>query len=319
MFLITLIICNSSYCQEYSTKELNEIRSFLVELKEAGNQNSETKLSELIHHLTIEKGDYLKKETIRRIIDKDKSQYGDLSYSNEAMNIVIDTLYKQFHPISDKFYDNYIARGNFGKDIANMERKNIVIFSGCQKSKAEYINIILIKVGNNYKLLFWEGLNYLILKGSPCCFDKYESIKSEIQKFEIFNNYKIRTDIKPFCLYGNFLGDRVTDLIVLLKDKDDKGAIGIIKRGKPEEAYILGDSSDPFQIFDYSWIGVFEKIDPYEVLWSNYTEGFRSFEDVPENEKIKIHYNSFFIHASESCGGGFIFWKDNKWNWLQQE
>jgi hypothetical protein len=56
-----------------------------------------------------------------------------------------------------------------------------------------------------------------------------------------------------------------------------------------------------------------------DTLWSNYEDDFRSFSEVPEDEKVVLTHDSFYAHASESCGGGFIFWKDGMWNWLQQE
>ncbi|MDG1913131.1 MAG: hypothetical protein P8I55_00905 [Crocinitomix sp.] len=56
-----------------------------------------------------------------------------------------------------------------------------------------------------------------------------------------------------------------------------------------------------------------------DTLWSNYTDDWRRIEEVPENELVQLQYNAIFAHAAEACGGGFIFWKDDKWNWLQQE
>ena len=39
----------------------------------------------------------------------------------------------------------------------------------------------------------------------------------------------------------------------------------------------------------------------------------------PKNEIVQLNYDAIYVHNAEACGGGFIFWKNNKWNWLQQE
>jgi nicotinamide mononucleotide (NMN) deamidase PncC len=39
---------------------------------------------------------------------------------------------------------------------------------------------------------------------------------------------------------------------------------------------------------------------------SNYEEGFRTYKEVPENEKIKLTYDAIYIHEAESCSGGLF-------------
>ncbi|MCF2875192.1 MULTISPECIES: SH3 domain-containing protein [unclassified Tenacibaculum] len=144
-------------------------------------------------------------------------------------------------------------------------------------------------------------------------------IQNEINKYPEFDKLTLNTSITPFYLKGDFFGDKKNDLVILLKNSDGETKIGFINKGTKTKIYILGNENDPFNMTDYSWIGIFEKVKKGEVLWSNYEDDFVDFKDVPESKKVKLSYNSLYMHASESCGGGFVFWKNGKFNWLQQE
>ena len=100
--------------------------------------------------------------------------------------------------------------------------------------------------------------------------------------------------------------------------KEGKTHIIFINKGKTDTFKILG-INDALKNTDYSWAGIFKKVNNGEVLWSNYEDDFIEFEDVPENKKVRLNYDALFVHAEESCGGGFIFWEDGQFNWLQQE
>lgn len=149
--------------------------------------------------------------------------------------------------------------------------------------------------------------------------DNLYSLQNELNKFDEFDNLGINESKSPYYLKGDFFGDGTTDIAILLLDKKGITKIGIINYGKNNSSYVLGNEDDPFKINDYSWIGIFQKVKKNEVLWSNYEDDFIDFKDVPENKKVKLNYNALFVHASESCGGGFIYWKNGKFNWLQQE
>ncbi|WP_108868071.1 SH3 domain-containing protein [Aquimarina aquimarini] len=151
---------------------------------------------------------------------------------------------------------------------------------------------------------------------------KNESIKevtNEISKYSEFKGLTLNTEIKPFYLKGNFFGDKKNDMVVLLKNKKGETKIGFIDYGQKTRIHILGNNNDPFNMTSYGWVGVFKKVNRNETLWSNYEDDFVDFKDVPENKKVKINYNALYMHASESCGGGFVYWKNGKFNWLQQE
>ncbi|NRR92429.1 SH3 domain-containing protein [Winogradskyella undariae] len=146
-----------------------------------------------------------------------------------------------------------------------------------------------------------------------------KNLAAEVFKQKELENYTFRAEMEPFYLRGDFFGDKTDDLIVLLKNDAEETKIAFIDYGKTIRVYILGLENDPFNITDYSWVGIFEKVDRGEALWSNFEDDFIDYKDVPENKKVKLNYNAIYMHASESCGGGFVYWQDGKFNWLQQE
>ncbi len=117
---------------------------------------------------------------------------------------------------------------------------------------------------------------------------------------------------------GDFFGDQVADSAFFMQDSTGV-KLCIINRGPNDSVAILGANAQPFNIESYDWVGVFESIAAGTPLWSNYTDDFRDFADVPQNEIVTLPHDAIFVHAAESCGGGFVYWNNNKWNWLQQE
>ena len=182
-------------------------------------------------------------------------------------------------------------------------------------------------IGNWVKVHFSNYPTFISKEEYGYVFDGYlkdknesiQEIKKEIAKYSEFKNLSLNTDIEPFCLKGDFFGDKKSDIVILLKNSEGETKIGFINNGTKTKVHILGNKNDPFKMNSYSWIGVFEKVNKGEVLWSNYEDDFVDFKDVPENKKVRLTYNALYTHASESCGGGFIYWKDGKFNWLQQE
>ena len=182
-------------------------------------------------------------------------------------------------------------------------------------------------IGNWVKIEFKNFPIFISNKKFGYVFDGYLKKKSksnneialELSKFPELTDYTINTNKSPYYLKGDFFGDKINDLVVLIKDKEETTKIAIINYGKGNKIYILGTENDPFNMNDYSWIGVFQKVNKGEVLWSNYEDDFIDFKDVLESKKVRLKYNSLYMHASESCGGGFVYWKDGKFNWLQQE
>jgi hypothetical protein len=152
----------------------------------------------------------------------------------------------------------------------------------------------------------------------PKVIDK-ESVLNLVKKFPELRESKITTEYSTFAIEGDFYGDGINDLAVLLT-QNDTVKVCVISIGEKSGFHFLGTEGDELtDDEDYSWAGHFETVKAGEVLWSNYEEDFRSLEEVPENEKVKLKYDAIYVHAVESCGGAYIFWKNGKFNWLTQE
>lgn len=119
-------------------------------------------------------------------------------------------------------------------------------------------------------------------------------------------------------LRGDYFGDGTED-VAFLVERAGVVKMVIINGGIEPAITVFGNEDDPFQIDDYEWVGTFDHIAAGTPLWSNYTDDFRSFDAVPEEEIVRLKHDALFLHALEACGGGFVFWTNNKWNWLQQE
>jgi hypothetical protein len=149
--------------------------------------------------------------------------------------------------------------------------------------------------------------------------DFLEAMSHELEPFSELSSYQIFSGISPFHLRADFFGDGVDDLVVFLSDSAGSTKLAFLNYGLKNEVHFLGNADDPFGIEDYSWAEVFRKVQPGDTMWSNYEDGFLNFEDVPDSKTVRLNYYGLYLHNSESCGGGFVYWRDEKFNWLQQE
>ena len=124
----------------------------------------------------------------------------------------------------------------------------------------------------------------------------------------------------PFYLEGDFLGDGVKDVVLLLRVPTSQVKLVLVDYTQSDTlvSYVYSE------IEDYGFTGVFKKTAPEEALWSNWDDseedlGWLTIEEVPIEEQVFLGYNAILVHLGEACGGGFIFWNNDKWNWLQQE
>ena len=128
-----------------------------------------------------------------------------------------------------------------------------------------------------------------------------------------------------FFVMGEFFGepeyDRTLDMALLLVD-----STGMVRLMLIDNYNYHGQEDIHFidLLDDYADMGRFKGVEAGTPLWSNWVDGKgddgrREFHETPEEEIIYLPYDALYLHAGESCGGGFIFWKDEKWQWLQQE
>ncbi|KFF10364.1 hypothetical protein IW15_20245 [Chryseobacterium soli] len=117
-------------------------------------------------------------------------------------------------------------------------------------------------------------------------------------------------------------GDHVPDTVNLVQNTENKKYGLEILFGNKKVEYlgmgkdILGQGFD-----DLDWVGVFEKAPKGEIYWNNVNDEGEIIgeENVPESDKIKLPNDGIFIHQEEACGGGVIYWKNGKPEWIQQE
>ena len=69
------------------------------------------------------------------------------------------------------------------------------------------------------------------------------------------------------------------------------------------------------------WAGVFEIAPKGGVYWNNVNADGDIITDeyVTESDKIKLKNDGIFLHEAEGGGGGIIYFKEGKYNWIQQD
>jgi len=183
------------------------------------------------------------------------------------------------------------------------------------------------EISGHWVKVKFENFPYMILYGDKIgyVFDGFlkekkqliEELNATMRSFPELAKYTARTDNEPIYLKGDFFGDGVKDLAILVKDSNDNGNIAFIDYGKKDEIVFLAEPNDSMGY--YAWVGIFEKVAKGTPLWSNYEEDFIEYKDVAKKDKVYLKYDAIFIHELESCGGGFVYWKEGEFHWLQQE
>jgi hypothetical protein len=151
-------------------------------------------------------------------------------------------------------------------------------------------------------------------------------LQQEIDAITAFQGFHIDSSKTPFVIKGDFLGDQVSDYAILLKKEGEAVKLGILDKGGQQHQIPQSFQREKEALSnDLGFVGVFRKAPRGEALWANYvdgleeSEGFRTFEEVPKNERFILKYDALYVHAAESCGGGYIYWNKEKFIWLQQE
>ena len=143
-----------------------------------------------------------------------------------------------------------------------------------------------------------------------------DSIQLLFSKFDDLKEAKPVTNYPTVSISGDFYGDGTTDIAVLAV-LNNSMQIVVFNFNKTIEAHIIGTGNDKTKS-NFYFSEIFSSVKPGEVLWSNYDKDYIRCEDVPEKDKIKLPYHSLFVHFKDKCGGGFIFWKNGSFHWLDQ-
>lgn len=157
--LIILIASSLSniYAQNCSQKELKNIKKHLTKIYAAGLKKDSVKLTKLIYPIKSKKGKDYRKEIVIKILENDTRSVRDLAYSDTAFKLIIDSLYVNFKPVSEKLYTKLIRPPEYGI-LKEMKKEDILVFDHLN------VHIILIRYKNKLQLLFWENMNKLLKK-----------------------------------------------------------------------------------------------------------------------------------------------------------
>ncbi|OXA70527.1 hypothetical protein B0A67_14955 [Flavobacterium aquidurense] len=116
-------------------------------------------------------------------------------------------------------------------------------------------------------------------------------------------------------------GKNETVEIVRSTNNDKSGLRIIFGNGKRTDYLGMGNVVLKQGFDEIDWAGIFEKAPKNEIYWNNVSDDgeIMGDEEIKEEDKIKLPNDGIFIHAEESCGGGIIYLKNNKYEWIQQE
>lgn len=118
-------------------------------------------------------------------------------------------------------------------------------------------------------------------------------------------------------------GDKLNETVEIVRStKSGKSGLRIVfGNGKRTDYFGMGNDILKQGFNEIDWARIFEKAPKNQTYWNNVNEegDILSEEEIKESDKIKLLNDGIFMHAEESCGGGIIYLKNGKYEWIQQE
>jgi hypothetical protein len=128
---------------------------------------------------------------------------------------------------------------------------------------------------------------------------------------------------KPNSISCDLDGDNLSDTVTIVQNtSNEKYGLKIIFGNKKVEYLGMGKDILGQGFDDIDWVGIFEKAPKGKIYWNNVNDDgeiITEEEDIKEVDKIKLTNDGIYIHQAESCGGGVIYLKNGKFEWIQQE
>ncbi len=157
IFLVIFLTVSMSnlMAQEYSKKELKNIKTYLQEIQTASLAKDPIQLTKLIYPIQTKDGKDYRKRIVARILENNTINGGDFAYSDKAFKMIVDSLYQKFKPIPKELYLRLSRKTEFNI-LKKLKTEDILIFD--YKS----VHIILIRYKGKLQLLFWEHMNKLL-------------------------------------------------------------------------------------------------------------------------------------------------------------
>jgi len=151
LFLV-ISVCLSSCSDETDTP-----KKLFTEIKIAAINSDKVRLNDLVYNINVPE-ENMHKEIVKGILKNKQS--GDYAYSDEAIGILLDQHTEKFRVIGNSLYQKLFRHGPYSTDteMSKIPFKDIFVF---EKDQAR---IIIVRIENMYKLLFWENLNDLRTK-----------------------------------------------------------------------------------------------------------------------------------------------------------
>lgn len=163
-----------------------------------------------------------------------------------------------------------------------------------------------------------------------CYGNSKKEVKQNIQEILELSNNKINVENdtilisekhNPNSIVCDLDGDKLQDSVQIVLNKNNMKYGLKISFGNKNTEYlgmgieVLGQGFD-----DLNWVGIFEVAPQNEIYYNNVDDvgNLITEEEVKETDKIKLPNDGIFIHQSESCGGGIIYLKNGKFDWIQQ-
>lgn len=147
--------------------------------------------------------------------------------------------------------------------------------------------------------------------------EKTQTKKNNTDTIEISKKHKIN---KIIC---DLDGDKLDEIVEIVKStKSGKSGLRIVfGNGKRTDYFGMGNDILKQGFDEIDWAGIFEKAPKNKIYWNNVNDEGEivSEEEIKESDKIKLLNDGIYIHAEESCGGGIIYLKNGKYEWIQQE
>ncbi|MNK25764.1 hypothetical protein D3C87_440910 [compost metagenome] len=127
---------------------------------------------------------------------------------------------------------------------------------------------------------------------------------------------------KPNSISLDFDGDGLKDVVNIVQNlENQKYGLEILFGNKKVDYLGMGKDIAGQGFDDIDWVGIFEVAPKNEIYYNNVSEDgeILTEDQVKESDKIKLANDGIFIHQAESCGGGVIYLKNDKYEWIQQE
>ena len=171
------------------------------------------------------------------------------------------------------------------------------------------------------------GLTILTL--TSCYNNNTEKKQVKIEKIDIKTVSQIENDAinvskkhHPNFILCDLDGDNILDSVrIVLNSKNEKYGLKIILGNKKVEYLGLGNEVLGQGFDNLDWVDIFEKAPKGKVYFNNVNDDGEIIveDEAKESDKIKLPNDGIFIHKAEACGGGVIYLKNGKFEWIQQE